>query len=241
MVKTTHTLRPSLPPLPARMRGLPIDIRGFPVPWFVAFIDGEPDFRVIGPGKIAHAWTHQKCWLCGEPLGRFTSFVIGPMCVFNRTSAEPGSHLDCARFAAMACPFLVKPAMKRNESDYDPASGLPAGAVAPAGTMIRRNPGACAIWTSRNPHPFRANGGVLFNIGAPNTVEWFSQGREATRAEVLESIATGLPLLLEMADSDPDPAGARKELLLRARQAGEVIPPGEGGINLASLLPEGVA
>jgi len=29
-------LRPNLPPLPDRMKALPIDRRGFPVPWFVA-------------------------------------------------------------------------------------------------------------------------------------------------------------------------------------------------------------
>lgn len=232
---TRNELRKGLPPLPQRMRHLHIDDRGFPTPYFVAWIDGKPDFRVIAPGKVAHCWTHQKCWICSEPLGRFTSFVIGPMCVFNRTSAEPGSHLDCARFAAMACPFLVKPAMRRNEKD------LPDEVKDPAGHMIRRNPGACAIWTTREPHVFRANGGVLFNIGAPNTVEWYAEGDRATRAQVLESISTGLPLLIDMANRDPDPVGARKELLLRAKQAGEVIPPGEGAINLLTLAPEGVA
>jgi len=31
---------------------LPIDPdRGYPVPWFVAWVNGKPDFRVIGVGK----------------------------------------------------------------------------------------------------------------------------------------------------------------------------------------------
>jgi hypothetical protein len=38
-------LRPELTELPLRMRGLPLDERGYPVPWFVAWIDGKPEFR----------------------------------------------------------------------------------------------------------------------------------------------------------------------------------------------------
>jgi hypothetical protein len=38
------------------IRNLPRDKRGFPVPKFVAFIDGEPDFRVIAPGFVAKAY-----------------------------------------------------------------------------------------------------------------------------------------------------------------------------------------
>jgi len=35
-------LRESLPSLPLAMRGLPRDHRGYPVPWFVAWVDGKP-------------------------------------------------------------------------------------------------------------------------------------------------------------------------------------------------------
>lgn len=41
--------------LPRRMAELPTDHIGRPVPWFVAWIDGKPDFRVIGPGKLQSA------------------------------------------------------------------------------------------------------------------------------------------------------------------------------------------
>ena len=37
------------------MQALPIDRRGFPVPWFVSWDDGGPDFRVIDRGKIVQA------------------------------------------------------------------------------------------------------------------------------------------------------------------------------------------
>src|SRR5262245_17927108 len=104
-------------PLPARMARLPISPAGYPVPWFVATIKGEPDFRVIGPDKIARAVRADLCWLCGQTLGRFKAFVGGPMCAVNRTSAEPPSHRECAEYAVRACPFLTRPRMRRNEKD----------------------------------------------------------------------------------------------------------------------------
>jgi hypothetical protein len=105
----------SLPPLPARMRYLPISPKGFPVPWFV-FIDeqtGIPDFRVIGPGKMRQAVTGDRCWLCGGILGKHRIFCIGPMCAINRITSEPPSHRECAEFAAEACPFLSQPRARR--------------------------------------------------------------------------------------------------------------------------------
>ena len=115
-------------PIPRRMQSLPVDPkRGVPVPWFVVWLDeagepcaagkGTPDFRVVRPNGIAVAHTHQLCWVCGERRGTFSAFVIGPMCAVNRISGEPPAHLECADFAGRACPFLVRPAMKRRETN----------------------------------------------------------------------------------------------------------------------------
>lgn len=169
---------------------------GYPVPWFVAWIDGVPDFRVIEAGKLEEARRFDLCWICGKRRGRYGSFVIGPMCAVNRVSAEPPSHHDCAVYAARACPFLTTPGMRRRDTR------MPEGATEPAGEMIRRNPGVALVWTSRSWRAFSADGGVLWNIGKPTSTEWFAHGQEATRAEVIKSIDTGLPLLREMAEKD---------------------------------------
>jgi hypothetical protein len=60
--------RKDLPERPARMTKLPIAESGFPVPWFVAFLDGKPDFRVIREGGIPDAYYKRLCWLgiCGR-------------------------------------------------------------------------------------------------------------------------------------------------------------------------------
>jgi hypothetical protein len=175
------------------MRHLPIDERGYPVPRFVEWIDGKPDFRVADARYMHLAIKKNLCWLCGEPMGQYKTFVLGPMCAVNRTSAEPPCHSDCATFAAMACPFLTLPKAVRREAN------LPADGVEAAGTMLKRNSGVTLLWTCRSYERFHAEGGTLLWIGNPVQVHWYARGRAATRDEVMESINSGLPILAEMA------------------------------------------
>lgn len=185
------------PTEPRRIAALPKDHAGRPVPWFVAWIDGKPDFRVIGEHNLRDALRFEQCWICGQKLGRHAAFVIGPMCAVNRVSAEPPSHRDCAEFAAKACPFLTRPSMRRR------TTGLPENAEDPAGIAIRRNPGVALVWVARDWKAWSPpGGGVLFDVGNPDTVLWFAEGREATRAEVMASIDSGLPLLRAEAEKD---------------------------------------
>lgn len=195
----TATVRRDLPEAPARIARLPVDPdRGYPVPWFVHWDEnGKPDFRVIKQGRIRDAIKYKRCWICGDPLGTFVAYVAGPMCAINRVSSEPPSHRECAVYAAQACPFLVRPHMHRREA------GLPDEAVEPAGDMIKRNPGVALVWVTRKSHVFRVpasrGGGILFDIGTPTEALWFAHGRPATRAEVDESIRSGLPELYKRA------------------------------------------
>ena len=195
-----------LPPLPPRVARLPRDYRGFPVPWFVQWFvddkpatpgDGAPDFRVADSRKLKRAIGEARCWVCGDILGKHKAFTIGPMCAVNRVSSEPPAHRDCAIFSAVACPFLTKPRMRRNEKD------LPEARVDPAGIPLRRNPGVACIWLTGEFALFvPPSGGVLFSLGEPNEVLWFAEGRTATRAEVIASIESGYPALLDMAKAE---------------------------------------
>lgn len=183
------------PDLPKRLQHLPVNEKGFPVPAFVAWIDGKPDFRVIENGAIKKAHVGKRCWICGNPLGAFKAFVIGPMCGVNRTISEPPSHLDCATFAAKHCPFLSRPMAQRNVRD------LPSEIKPPPGHGLKRNPGATGVWVTRRYRAFAPPGekGVLFTFDDPTDMLWFAKGRPATRAEVDVSINTGLPSLYELA------------------------------------------
>ena len=194
---------------PARVENLPRNKARFPVPWFVAVIDGTPDFRVIRAGGIEIALARRQCWVCGVPFQRQEdrAFVVGPMCAVNRVSAEPPSHVDCAVYSATACPFLTRPNMVRRDRH------MPEAAAEPAGVMIRRNPGVALVWVTgyRSWHTVTDADGTLFDIGEPKRALWFAHGREATRAEVLASIDSGLPLLAEMAEQDGPEAVAELE------------------------------
>ena len=200
--------------IPNRIDRLPRNKAGYPVPWFVAWIGGTPDFRVSRPGCIQEAVARKLCWLCGVPFQRREqgAFVIGPMCAVNRVSAEPPSHVACAVYAAVNCPFLTTPNMVRRERH------LPDGVVCPAGESIRRNPGVALVWVSRKWSTFRdGNGGTLFDVGEPQAALWYAEGREATRSEVLVAIDSGLPLLAGVATVEgPDAVAALERLHERA-------------------------
>lgn len=212
---------PRFDDLPARMRGLPVDHRGFPIPWFVAWVDGKPIFPAMDARKRRLAWKEKRCWVCGGKLGRVSVFVVGPMCVVNSTSSEPPSHLECARFSARRCPFLANPSMGRVGLNYKGHELNPDT----AGTMLARNPGVTAVYQTLRPSTFPdGRGNYLFDIGKPHAVEWYARGRQATRAECVESIATGTPALREMAAIDPDPEGAEAELERRLVLAFALLP-----------------
>jgi hypothetical protein len=42
----------------------------------------------------------------------------------------------------------------------------------------------------------------LFRLGAPSRIDWWAEGRTATRAEVATAIDSGYPILRDMARGD---------------------------------------
>ena len=53
-------------PMPDRIKWLPVSGKGFPIPWFVAWIDGVPDFRVVERGRFAEAVKRKRCWVVSQ-------------------------------------------------------------------------------------------------------------------------------------------------------------------------------
>ena len=201
----------ALPELPPRIARLPKDERGYPVPAFVEWMrdsgaaargepGAHPDFRFAKPDFRARAFKLGLCWICGDRLGVHQVFVIGPMCVINRTTMEPASHRQCAEFAVKACPFLVKRRMRRLPMEEDEPRHV-------AGKMIERNPGCVCLYETREAKAFDPGNGWLIRLGKPTRVDWWAEGRQATRAEILASIDSGYPLLVEAALKDGAEAG----------------------------------
>lgn len=217
--------------MPAHMKRLPRDTVGRPIPFFAAYVNGEHDFRLMDSAKLVQAIRDQLCWVCGQRLNRQRNsenprgtFVAGPMCLINRTSAEPPSHGDCAAWSARACPFLTKPGKERRETN------LPGELAEPAGLMIARNPGVTALisslrWKVWNPQRETGVGGagLLFEFSRIENVMWMCEGRQAYSHEVLASIESGLPELIRVANDQP---GAMPHLARKLRTALDWVAPG---------------
>jgi hypothetical protein len=210
--------REGLPERPARIMALPLDERGYPVPYFVAWFDGKPDFRVADELKMIQCIRGRRCWICGGPLGKFQTFAIGPMCAVNRVSSEPPAHLECAHYAARACPFLLMP-----------SAGRRSVSTMPEGTHVhemahQRNPGVILLWTSTLPYrPFKNAKNILFEVPEPTSLEFWSAGREATPAEIWESFESGVEIL--RAGTAPQGAQALATLAREVRVAIALLPP----------------
>jgi hypothetical protein len=197
-------------PPPRLMQKLPIDKkRGFIIPWFVDWINGEPEFRAMDMRKFRAAINERLCWVCGNPLYGEQVFVIGPMCAVNRISSEPPNHRECAQYSARNCPFLSRPQMvRRTDGMWEEAKKKPA-----AGVAVLRNPGVTLLWFTRRYELQTVRGrpgagdGVLFHLGRPFKLEWYAKGRTATRAEIMESIDSGLPIIREAARTNDGPLG----------------------------------
>lgn len=216
--------RNDLPPIPSRISTLPVQ-NGFPVPYFVAQVNGVYDFRVMDSAKLKPALQNNLCWVCGQKLGTTLAFTIGPMCAISRTISEPPSHRQCAEWSAKACPFLTQRQEERRETR------LPENLKEPAGFGIKRQPGAVCVWLTdtfevfKVPEEFTKQGagsGILFELGEPFKVLWFKQGRAATREEILESINSGYHHLLELAQAQG--AEAVAELERRRAETMKLLP-----------------
>jgi hypothetical protein len=192
------TIALRFPDAPERVARLPADRRGYPVPWFVAWRDGEPDFRTVSAVRLSQAWADERCWICGERLGSFRAWVIGTMCAVERACPEPPSHLECAEFGVRACPYLANPRMRRVE----PEAQAP-GQVA-VGSTVQMNTGASVLWITkgRGGRPFRSGGGLLFALDEPARISWWAHGRPACAEEVRRALDLGLPLLRATAQAE---------------------------------------
>lgn len=211
-------------PMPPRIAQLPRNTVGYPIPWFVATLDdGTRDFRIADQKRHIDALRDKLCWVCGGPAGAFSAFTIGPMCAVNRISGEPPAHRDCAIYSATVCPFLANPGMRRREARK------PEGVVPAAGDPILRNPGVALVWVTRSYkviRPDAGNAGLLCEIGDPTETLWFAEGRSATRAEVLASMESGLPILREACQRDDDPAASVRMLDAEYGRALALLPAG---------------
>jgi hypothetical protein len=92
--------------VPSFLAHLPV-VAGMPVPFFVTWFDGVPDFRVPDTEKVAECLKFRLCGICGRKLGEHMYFIGGPLSKANKLFNDPPMHKACAEFSSRVCPYLT--------------------------------------------------------------------------------------------------------------------------------------
>lgn len=104
--------------IPKKLGHLKIDSRGYPVPYFVSWIDGKPEFRFLLKERLDMIIKRKVCHICGKKLPNDCFyFITGPMGLQNRISTDAAMHRLCAEFSIIACPHLYRQKAERRDND----------------------------------------------------------------------------------------------------------------------------
>jgi len=121
-------MRPGEVPIPARMRHLERDARGYAIPWTV-FRDtsGRAHFTINDENRRQRVIREDRCPICLTKLLRGRWFVGGPASAFHAHGAyiDPPMHTECARYALQVCPYLAAPNYAKRLDDRTLAPGEP--------------------------------------------------------------------------------------------------------------------
>lgn len=194
--------------LPKHMRGLKKTEQGTVIPAFVSNRDGKPDFRIMDPEAFRRCCTFNLCWICGKNMGRFCTFVGGPLVAAQEVASEPPSHRECAIFAAQVCPYLAQGMELRRDA-------MPAHSETDF-VSVAENPGITALCTS---HGYRflgdSSGSILLKFEHSEVV-WYKQGKPATAEEVRQASSLAMQRY-RLSPGVDTPAGRVQAAALEAR------------------------
>lgn len=102
--------------VPTRMKSLPRDRRGYPIP-FVVLTDssGEPNFRLDDAKKVHHCMINRLCGLCGQPLKDDMWVTGGAKRILSDIIPfiDAALHFSCGKYALQVCPFMASPVYNR--------------------------------------------------------------------------------------------------------------------------------
>jgi hypothetical protein len=148
---------------------------GWVVPYFATQLpDGTPEFRVVDEVKRKEAVFDRLCWICGVYVNEtgWISFIGGNRSISNRLFFDPGSHEECARYAAQVCPYLsgskrIERALTEDRKQK----------IENAGWQVQHNnvvrPTRMGIYTCRNYQTVKMGGQTLILAGKrPSRIDW---------------------------------------------------------------------
>lgn len=112
-------------PIPSELAHLKRDKRGYPIPFFVTYKNGEPQFQIVSVEKVITCVDKKICPICGKKLYKDGSYVVsGPMGLHNRITSDAPMHRVCAEFSIKACPHLYYEKAKRRAINEETAATL---------------------------------------------------------------------------------------------------------------------
>lgn len=170
-------------PLPAAMKSLPRDARGYPVPVTVPWVAGRPQFASVATARKLIVGKLHLCGICGNEMGPgepyystwdadnavvYEAALAAGVVVSGQASPEPGGHRECILYAAMACPHLSS-----NNALRRPASS--ALQHVEKGEMRGDEASVCA---SDGYYLRLVDGDVLFELGALRAWHRYAEGFE---------------------------------------------------------------
>lgn len=121
--------------IPDFLSHLPVDERGYPIPYFAPVVNGKPDFRLLDKEKFDICTQYNKCAVCGRKLlKKLYYFIAGPQGAKNKISTDPPMHKECSGFSLAACPHLHFEKAERRQIN------LPNGTVVDNPTQVLEKP-----------------------------------------------------------------------------------------------------
>jgi hypothetical protein len=94
--------------IPKFLSHLKTDERGYPIPYFVAYLKGKPDFRLLDETKREICIHKKMCSVCGKKLvDRYFYFISGEKGKMNCISTDAAMHKECAEYSLEVCPHLL--------------------------------------------------------------------------------------------------------------------------------------
>ncbi len=88
----------------------------YPVPYIISWMDGKPDFTLMGDSRVRECNAKNWCSVCGRSLNvkKAIAYVGGPHTREDIEGgalwfADPPMHVKCAEFSMEYCPHLQNP------------------------------------------------------------------------------------------------------------------------------------
>lgn len=187
--------------IPPRMRRLPLDKRGYPVPVIILWTeDGRPIFAANDAQVVLRCHAEDRCHICGERLARGRWLVSGHYSALaeNGTILDGPLHDECCHYAMRVCPYIAAPeygklVAKKQIAGTDragiltlptPTDGLPRPIVFVAQMTValelRRNDTDPFDLPSVRPRP-----------GSVRKVEFWRHGEQITDSRAIAALIEG--------------------------------------------------